>query len=84
MLQIWHDKIAYQHRTTVSSGSSGSNNNNNNKLDDNDKPTTGWTAPTSFFGSIDRTISQLDKTSRFFRKSVKKIRDEQWQRKISA
>lgn len=60
------------------------NDHNGDRVEDNDKPTTGWTAPTSFFGSIDRTISQLDKTSRFFRKSVKKKRDEQRQKEISA
>lgn len=49
-----------------------------------DRPTTGWSQPPSFFGSVDPTIADLERPTRLFRKSVKKKRDEDKLQKAAA
>lgn len=46
-----------------------------------DAPTAGWSQPPSFFGSIDRSIADLEKTTKLFGRSVKKKRETERQQK---
>ncbi|EPY24431.1 hypothetical protein STCU_07184 [Strigomonas culicis] len=50
--------------------------------DKDDRITTGWSQATSFFGAVDRTIADLERSAGMFRKSVKKKREEEQQQKV--
>ncbi|KAG5475855.1 hypothetical protein CUR178_03568 [Leishmania enriettii] len=47
-----------------------------------DKPTVGWSQPPSFLGSVDRTLAELEKSTGFFGRSIKKKRAAEQKQKI--